>query len=223
MSGAMTNHPLGNDIHAAYAAGALSAPMRLLLESHAELDEAARADVRTADVIGGALLDSAEPAVMAPDALNRALAAIDRIEAGRVLIDDEMMEMDDELIRLPRAVRERIMAMNKAPKWGFAGPGVKTMELMRDGTAKAELIRIEPGRGVPQHSHEGREFTLVLCGAFNDDRGRFGPGEMCQAGPDITHKPVAEDGEVCIALAVTDGPLAFTGPLGWVQRALRLN
>ncbi len=60
----------------------------------------------------------------------------------------------------------------------------------------------------------------MLTGGFSDGRASYGPGEVCMANPDTIHKPVADEGEVCIVLAVTDGPLAFTGALGWIQRAL---
>jgi putative transcriptional regulator len=213
----MTSHPLGEDIFAAYAAGALSAPMRLLLDSQAELDRQTGGFVGVADAIGGALLEEISPAQLSAGALDKALAAIAADPSQTPPIND----LDPEFAGLPAAVRRRVRAAGA--KWKFAGPGVKYLPLLEEGGAKAELIRIEPGRGVPQHTHEGREFGLVLRGAFSDDRGRFGPGELCQAGPDVTHKPVAEDGDICITLAVTDGPLAFTGPLGWVQRALRLN
>ena len=122
-----------------------------------------------------------------------------------------------EILDLPEKVRD--LALDNG-RWQFAGPGVRQMELMREGSAKAELIRLEPGHGVPHHGHDGKEFTLVLCGAFHDGVGRYGKGDLCTADPDLQHKPVAEEGKVCIALAVTDGSLAFTGPLGWVQRAL---
>ncbi len=124
----------------------------------------------------------------------------------------------NEVLDLPDPVRDE--ALEAGAVWTFAGPGVRKMTLMEDSGAKAELIRLEPGCGVPRHGHDGREFTLVLTGAFHDGRDRYARGELCAADPATEHKPVAEEGEVCIALAVTDGPLAFTGPLGWVQRAL---
>ena len=121
------------------------------------------------------------------------------------------------MLNLPDPVRD--LALDQGG-WSFAGPGVRNMTLLNEDGAKAELIRIEPGRGVPHHGHDCTEFTLVLTGGFSDGRASYGPGEVCMANPDTIHKPVADEGEVCIVLAVTDGPLAFTGALGWIQRAL---
>jgi len=230
----MTNHPLGEEIYSAYASGALSGPMRLLVDSQSQINTAVARERDDSDRLAGALFEAIEPARVEAGALNRLFDVIDA-EAGGLGEAGDMRTSPagdadsrrtaahaagqalDEILRLPGPVRD--LALDN-PAWAFAGPGVRKLELMRDGSAKAELIRLEPGHGVPHHGHECREFTLVLCGAFHDGRDRYAKGELCVADPALEHKPVAEPGEVCIALAVTDGPLAFTGPLGWIQRAL---
>jgi putative transcriptional regulator len=229
---AMTNHPLGDELYAAYASGALSGPMRLLLDAQAGVSPDIACERDAAEAVAGLMLDSVAPATMGEQRLAEIFAVIDAEEAGvgeastfKPGAGDAASnraakaagQAIEELLALPDAVRD--LALEQGA-WSFAGPGVRTMELMRDGAAKAELIRLEPGRGVPHHGHDGREFTLVLTGAFHDGRDRYARGELCAADPSTEHKPVAEPGEVCIALAVSDGPLAFTGPLGWVQRAL---
>ncbi|MCC5995804.1 MAG: cupin domain-containing protein [Oceanicaulis sp.] len=228
----MTNHPLGDELYAAYASGALSGPMRLLVDAQASVNGAVARERAAAEMIAGLMLETAEPASMQSKALDEVMAAIDAEEAG---LGEAALKPGagdaagqraaraaskalDELLALPAAVRD--LALERGGAWQFAGPGVRNLILMEEDGAKAELIRLEPGRGVPRHGHDGREFTLVLTGAFHDGLDRYGKGELCAADPAIEHKPVAEPGEVCIALAVTDGPLAFTGPLGWVQRAL---
>ena len=228
----MTNHPLGDELYAAYASGALSGPMQLLIDSQAAIDADVARSRNQADAAAGLMLETIEPACLSSTALSEVAAALDAEEAalgeaGRAPVNHADLsaqkaaaaagEAINELLDLPAPVRD--LALENA-QWGFAGPGVRTMDLMHDGSAKAQLIRLEPGCGVPHHGHDGREFTLVLTGAFQDGRDRYGKGELCAADPATQHKPIAEDGEVCIALAVTDGPLAFTGPLGWVQRAL---
>lgn len=227
----MTNHPLGDELYAAYASGTLSGPMSLLLDAQACVNPGVARQRTAAEALSGVMLEMTAPAPLRDEALSQVLAALDAEEAGlgeaalKPGIGDQAARRAaeaagkglNEILGLPAPVRD--MALERGASWQFAGPGVRTMILMEEGRAKAELIRLEPGRGVPHHGHDGREFTLVLTGAFHDGLDRYGAGELCAADPDTEHKPVAEPGEVCIALAVSDGPLAFTGPLGWVQRA----
>ena len=230
----MTNHPLGDEIYTAYASGALSGPMRLLLDAQAAVNADVAKARATAEAVAGVLLEDETPAQMMPDALATLFDVIDSEEAGLGEAGPARFDAKagsarsrdaahkagqaiTELLGLPGPVRDRALEQGG---WSFAGPGVRTMALMDEDGAKAELIRIEPGRGVPHHGHDCTEFTLVLTGGFSDGRASYGPGEVCMANPDTIHKPVADEGEVCIVLAVTDGPLAFTGALGWIQRAL---
>lgn len=224
----MTELLLGDEILSAYAAGALSGPMRLLLDAHSEVSAEAARERAQADAVAGLMLEAEPPAPLRAGALDDVLAIIDAEEAGIGEAGPAAERQQhaaglaskalDEILKLPAPVRD--LALERGAGWSFGGPGVRTMELLREGPAKAELIRLEPGQGVPRHTHDGREFTLVLCGAYHDGHARYGAGDMAVADPELTHRPVAEEGEVCIALAVTDGPLSFTGPLGWVQRAL---
>ncbi|WP_429911832.1 ChrR family anti-sigma-E factor [Glycocaulis sp.] len=228
----MTHPSLGDEIFSAYASGTLSGPMRLLVETQGALDPQIAQLCEDADRIGGLLLADLAPAALRPGAMDDLFAILDTEaaaagEAGPVhaLNSDSARKAAklasqslDELIALPEPVRD--LALEAGGSWQFAGPGVRVMELIREDGAKAELIRLEPGHGVPRHTHDCKEFTLVLCGAYHDGLARYARGDLSVADPQIEHKPVAEAGEVCIALAVTDGPLAFTGPLGWVQRAL---
>jgi putative transcriptional regulator len=228
----MTHQRLGDEIFSAYASGTLSGPMRLLLDTQAAIDPEISRLCDDAERIAGVLLTSMPPASMRAGAMEDLFAILDAEaasagEAGPSQgVNPETRQQAarltsqslDELLNLPEPVRD--LALEAGGSWQFAGPGVRVMELMRQDGAKAELIRLEPGHGVPRHTHDCKEFTLVLCGAFHDGLARYAKGDLSVADPQIEHKPVAEPGEVCIALAVTDGPLAFTGPLGWVQRAL---
>jgi putative transcriptional regulator len=55
------------------------------------------------------------------------------------------------------------------------------------------------------------ELTLVLQGAFQDEDGYYGRGDIEIASQDVYHTPVADISEDCICLAVTDAPLKFKG------------
>jgi putative transcriptional regulator len=211
----------------AYAAGQLAPAMAMLVETQAALRTDARDNLLIAETAAGAFFECEAPVDMSPDALSKALAAIDAAPftaapavaqkrgaraAGAVL---------DEILNLPEPVRERALNAIGAGGWSFAGPGIRALDLDLPGDCKAELLRIEPGWGAPRHTHGGAEFTLVLTGAFHDERGIYCAGDIAVAGPGVTHRPTAERGEVCYSLAVTEAPLEFTGALGMIQKMLR--
>ena len=70
-------------------------------------------------------------------------------------------------------------------------------------------MKIPAGKPVPEHSHGGRELTLVLKGAFTDGETVFKRGDIEEADETLTHQPEATPDEDCICLAVTDAPLKF--------------
>jgi putative transcriptional regulator len=86
---------------------------------------------------------------------------------------------------------------------------VKQAVLKTSSQATVRLLKIPAGAAMPDHGHNGTELTLVLKGAFRDDGGRFGRGDIEIADEDLHHTPIAEDGEDCICLAATDAPLRF--------------
>jgi putative transcriptional regulator len=101
---------------------------------------------------------------------------------------------------------------------------LRSLALSIPGAAAAgeapQLLRIEPGYGAPRHGHGGVELTLVLEGAFRDETGVYGPGDLSVARLGVTHQPIALSGGTCLAYAVSHAPMRFTGVLGLAQRLL---
>jgi putative transcriptional regulator len=71
---------------------------------------------------------------------------------------------------------------------------------------------------VPEHTHDGRELTLVLAGSFRDGKDVFARGDIEEADDTLLHQPVATEEEDCICLAVTEAPLKFTS---WIVRLIQ--
>ena len=214
----------GEELYGAYAAGVLDPALKLLLETQGCLRENLYKRLSQADMVAGALLERERPAPMSFGAIDRALEAIDVLERdGDTQIAEAVQEAGqalDELIRLPEPLRDIALEAAGQEGWKFAGPGLRIMRLPMESSAEAELLRIEPGFGAPMHSHKGSEYTLVVTGAFTDEIGNYKPGDISIAGPGVTHKPVADQGEVCFARAVREGDLEFKGLLGMLQKVV---
>ncbi|MEM1102797.1 MAG: ChrR family anti-sigma-E factor [Pseudomonadota bacterium] len=213
-----TAHTLPPDVLCAYAAGRVDPALGLLIETQMQLDDATAEQVSKYEGLGGALLESEAPASMSESALSSVLAMLDQ---GPKDPAHPIAANDDDLDAFPEPLRTAARRAFANGGWRFAGPGLRTISLPTSGEAKVDLLRIQPGFGAPRHTHEGAEITLVVRGAFSDETGRYGPGDVSIASQAVTHRPIAEEGETCYALSVTDAPLAFTGALGWLQRAVR--
>jgi putative transcriptional regulator len=210
----VARHP-SDELMLARATGALDAATALALDTHAALCPACRAEMQALDAVGGALVADIAPVAMSSGAFEALMARIDA-EPAPASAETE------EVARLPAPLRPVVAEALAIGRWRPLAPGIRGLDLPVGRSAPAgavQLMRLEPGRGVPRHGHAGHELTLVLEGAFRDEAGRYEAGDFILCGPSDTHRPVAEPGRVCLALAVTDAPLKLAGVLGLIQRA----
>jgi putative transcriptional regulator len=215
---APSHHPTPALLQAA-ANGELSPAVSRILAAHARLCAMCGEAMSRIECVGGAELAQEEGVDVAPDALERVLAELGDIEAPHPPVHDSLQA-------LPREIRDIVAPTVAKIAWYTGAPGLKVLDLKLPPIAGGEtfqLFRIEPGYGLPRHTHGGQEFTLVLTGAFKDERGVYRRGDISIGDESVTHRPVAEPGEICYALAVTTAPLKFKGPLGLLQRVLNFG
>ncbi len=198
---------LTDEILIAHAAGLLAPPLDLLVRTHLSLCQHSRRTAEDLTVIGGALLDMCEPTPISTELESRVLAAVDRAPALPLCVTPAAGDVPWPLVPY---VGDRFADL----KWRRLGPVSEIRLLPEADGFVTRLLKIGPGAGVPEHTHEGIEATVVIKGAFRDCTGRYGPGDVSLADADLDHSPVAEPGEPCICLAVTDAPLRLTGNLG---------
>ncbi|MBB3318692.1 putative transcriptional regulator [Rhizobium sp. BK181] len=188
-----------------YVAGSLPEPARVLVESHLEMKSDHRWLVRDLESLSGeALEDISEAAISERDAR---LAAI---FASASPAEDVPTDLPAFRGGFPRAIRNLVGYDVDTVPWKTKLPGFKEYSIDIDG-CEASLMWIRPGRALPAHTHKGTELTLILDGAFNDARGRFGPGDISIADESVDHRPIAEKERPCIAFIVLDAPVKLTG------------
>lgn len=72
----------------------------------------------------------------------------------------------------------------------------------------SNLLHMEPGGAVPEHTHKGFELTLLLDGSFHDDRGEYVKGDFIMLDGNHTHNPTSDKG--CLCYTVANDALHFT-------------
>ena len=73
------------------------------------------------------------------------------------------------------------------------------------------LQKLAAGGKAPAHTHRGEETTIVLQGAFADQKGVFNQWDFVVLNEHDEHKPVAVGCEDCITLSVLSAPVRLTG------------
>ena len=199
-------HHLTDALIMGYAAGNLPEAFSLAVAAHVSLCDDCRAALAAHESLGGVVLAQDDAVVPLSDGSLDACFA--RIAAAPADLADPAPLSKHPI--LPQPLLDYIGPDLAAVKWRSVGMGVRQAILPTCKGATARLLYIPAGQALPDHGHRGLEMTLVLQGAFRDNRARFARGDVEIATEADAHTPVAEDGEDCICLAVTDAPLRFS-------------
>lgn len=214
----MIQHHPGDELLLPLAAGRLSAGQALVVSTHLEGCVECRARLHTLQALGGAMLGQAEPVALEAGAWERTLARVDAPEAPRAARAPQPHPALPAGVPWPASLKGCTVS-----DWRWMGPDMRfaRVGLPHDAAATLYLLRIGEGRSLPRHTHSAVELTQVLCGAFDDGRAVFGPGDFDAADEDIHHQPVVQNGSICVCLAYVGGPMRFDGRIaslvgGWI-------
>ncbi len=194
-------HHLSDDLLMGYAAGSLPEAFSLAVATHVSICDECRAGLAAYEALGGAVVEDCGSEALSEGCLAAVLARLDQ--------PAPIQPLPRRAGILPAPLAEYVGGGLDHVKWRHLGMGVRQAILPTAKGATARLLHIPAGQAVPDHGHRGMELTLVLQGAFRDESARFGRGDVEIATAADKHTPVAELGEDCICLAVTDAPLRF--------------
>jgi putative transcriptional regulator len=211
-------HHISDDLLVSYAAGSLAEGWSIAVATHVALCPSCRRRLNVAESIGGELLET-----MAGDAaLDDSWTSVrSRLQQPPKIADPAPRETKPTGYGggLPEPLRSYVGGDFDTLQWRPLGRGAYQIPIRTaDRETMVRLLRIPAGKPVPEHSHGGRELTLVLSGSFVDGDDIFARGDIEDADASLTHQPVATPDTDCICLAVTDAPLKFRS---WIVRAIQ--
>jgi putative transcriptional regulator len=208
------HHPHDETL-ARHAAGSLGPAASLVVETHLAHCSTCRAALGDFEAVGGALFECLPPASPPADGLSRALAAIERgsssASASKAPATRASRPPLPEGFALPASLDHCDFG-----RWRWLAPGIKVSSALSPW-AKAEglkLLRIEPGKKLLRHGHQGAEWTCILSGTFSDERARFVKGDFAEVDEDVDHQPVVDGDEECICLVAQEGRMRPHGIVG---------
>lgn len=198
-------HHLSENLLMGYAAGNLPEAFSLVVATHVSMCDECRASLAAYEALGGAMVADCGTEALSDGCLAAVMARL-----GQPL---PVKPVPQPAGILPAPLADYVGGGLDRVTWRPIGMGVAQAILPTSKGATARLLHIPAGQAVPDHGHRGMELTLVLQGAFRDDSARFARGDVEIATAADQHTPVAEGGQDCICLAVTDAPLRFAGLL----------
>ena len=98
--------------------------------------------------------------------------------------------------------------------WKTVYKGFKEFNIPVNDRDSVKLIKMDPGTSVPLHSHNSKEYILVLDGSFCDEYGEYNKGDMQINDQKIKHNPTACKSNGCVCLSITENDVVFFGKFG---------
>ncbi|WP_396588591.1 ChrR family anti-sigma-E factor [Bermanella sp. R86510] len=212
----MANYHPNAELLMQFAAGQLQNALGIMVACHLQTCPNCRHQVRTFERLGGELLEDTWNAVdssmkVSDDLLDSTLSRLQEAEP-------RLPGTDKQLTGLPKPLQRFVPAdFDDLPWYGFS-KNIQQYDLSfgENDEYVAKFYKIKAGKELPEHTHRGNEYTMVMSGAFSDDAGSYYGGDFILADQHTKHRPKAHEDKDCICFAVMDAPLKLTGFWGAV-------
>ena len=205
-----SEHITVDDLLLAHAAGRLPEPVGLVVATHLALTPARQVTYREYEALGGAMLEDLSPAELSKGSFDRLLARLDN-DLEPIVTKPARARPDAVDPEVPAPLRAYLQGRLADLPWKHYGAVSEAKLALDESVYRTRLILLKAGKAVPKHTHDGQEITVVLKGTFNDGLGHYARGDIAIADGHVDHQPMADQGEDCLCLTVTDAPLRLTG------------
>jgi putative transcriptional regulator len=201
-----TKHPQ-DELLAAYSAASLPLSQALCISTHLERCPDCGRKLQRLNRVGSELMQQLKPAPASAELKSKLL---DRLDSLHLESNEQTDSLSESTV--PRCLRQFVRGSYDDLPWRRVSADIHSVELCRDNNgAKVELLKIKPGGSAITHTHLGDEYTVILEGSFSDEVGLYGEGDFLLRNKHDKHTPVASLHRECLCLAVTEGPIQFTG------------
>ena len=116
---------------------------------------------------------------------------------------EKTIDFDDKTYTIPTALNSMELG-----KHAHIGKLTRARIQLNENEIHTSLLHIQPGGGVPEHTHKGFELTVLLAGSFHDESGEYVKGDFIMLDSSHQHHPVSTNG--CLCYTVANDALHFT-------------
>lgn len=211
----MANYHPNDELLMSFAAGQLADALGLMVACHVESCPKCAEKVRNFESLGGDILNQCSEEVVTDSLLDETWAKIEMFERNKVSQKSFEKAANEKRVNIPRPMRRFIKEDFDQLDWSGFSKNIKEVNLnIDDERYTTKLYRIKAGSKLPEHTHKGTEYTLVMQGSFSDKSCKYNQGDFILADENTKHQPQASADADCICLAVMDAPLKMTGFFG---------
>lgn len=213
------NHHPSEDLLLDYHRGALAPGLELVVRTHVAGCDHCRRELKLYEAIGGVMLEEIEGVALSDNALELALARIERPRAGwpeePAVREPVRRPAFLEGFELPDSLKDIAVS---ARRWVAPGVWLAPVEVgPQPKGAKTYLMFVRAGMIMPEHTHRGRETTVVLHGHFRDHKGEYRPGDFACCDEADCHAPDIWEVD-CLCLIAQEEAIV---PKTWLGRLLQ--
>ncbi len=190
-----------------FVAGNLSPAKHALMSCVVALNSKAAQKAAFETQIAAAFMSDVSPVALSPLFMGEALAKLPPQDNAPVAANDPQIHR-----MAPKLLRDLMNGQGlRDVAWKFIVPGVAVHDVLESRRTKDRdrlyLFRTKAGMKMPEHSHQGEEWTLILSGSYVAEGQRYARGDLHIADEATHHAPKVDTGEDCICLVMTQGPL----------------
>lgn len=190
-----------------FSAGNLSEPHALCIRLHLDRCPHCRSRVDTLDSLGAVMMESQPQVGVSSDMFD---AILSRIDSEPDMTETYISTQANRMSPLQKLLGDDL---NSLP-WKRQLGDVSVLDISERFPGQSEQVvlqKLAAGGKAPAHTHRGSETTIVLQGAFSDQKGVFNQWDFVVLNQEDEHKPVAVGCEDCITLSVLSAPVKLTG------------
>lgn len=202
----MTRHHPDSLTLMEYSAGNLTEPHALCIRLHLDKCPHCQSRVDTLDSLGAVMMENQPKADVSESMFDSILARIDSDSDE----DEVMARVSVRTNPLQKLLGDDL---NSLP-WKRQLGDVSVLDISERFPGQHEQVvlqKLAAGGKAPIHTHRGEETTIVLQGAFADQKGVFNQWDFVVLNEQDEHKPVAVGCEDCITLSILSAPVKLTG------------
>jgi len=190
-----------------YAAGNLSPAKHMMIACQREIAPDVSERISFQEDVASCLMTDVKTEALSSDFLQDTLAKLPKRFDGK----NDNLPISNGLA--PKTLRSALGHGLRDLKWKSLIPGVAVHDVMGnrryDNGDRLYLLRAKGGIQMPEHSHRGEEWSLILSGSYAVGEKVYSRGDIHIEDETETHAPYIHEGEDCICLIMTQGPLVM--------------